>query len=402
MAEHTVGTSVQNSTARPDPLAILVTALSLADGDDDDASLKALIVRKFGACHPRLVATLTDYAADAETYEKPLAKLIQAAGVDQDQDIVDHATDLLRQAEMDQPGSTAGLVGKIDAQGGRVVVIGGNQTGTINMGPVSVYATATMDPRERRDRSRMLQRVRSTWIEGHLEDSLHGAVLQVLGLKERPEAVPDRWSMVLQQPDRPAETLEPDTSIIDVFDTLDGELLILGEPGSGKTMTLLELTRVLLDRARQDEAQPIPVVFLLSSWAVTRLPLAEWLTDELNQRYDIAPIIGQKWVREDWILPLFDGLDEVAAESRAACVDAINAYLVSRTTALARLVVTSRIADYEALARLVRLRGAAVLQPLRPEQIDAYLASAGEQLTGVRSVLLTDAVLRERPARRCC
>lgn len=298
MPDRTVSRPDQTRTELTDPLAVLLAALSVAKSDAA-AGLMTLLARKFGASHPKLEATLAEYAQDPETYEKPAAKILQAAGADRDQEVVDRATDLLKRAEAAQPGVTAGLVGKIDAQGGRVVVIGGNQTGTINMGPVAVYATATMDPRERRDRSRMLQRVRRTWIDGFLEDSLHGAALQALGLEERPEAVPDRWGMVVQQPDGPARRLAPDTSIVQVFDELDGELLILGEPGSGKTTLLLELTRALLDRAEQDEVLPMPVVFPLAPWAVKRPPLAGWLVDELNQRYDVPRQIGQAWIAND-------------------------------------------------------------------------------------------------------
>jgi hypothetical protein len=49
------------------------------------------------------------------------------------------------------------------------------------------------------NRSRMLLRVRRTWVEGVLDDSLHGAALQALGLLERPEAVPDEWNLVVQE-----------------------------------------------------------------------------------------------------------------------------------------------------------------------------------------------------------
>jgi hypothetical protein len=85
----------------------------------------------------------------------------------------------------------------------------------------------------------MLLRVRRTWVEGVLDDSLHGAALQALGLEERPDAVPDNWNMVLQELDRPARHLAPETSIVQVFDDadVDGELLILGEPGAGSRLS---------------------------------------------------------------------------------------------------------------------------------------------------------------------
>jgi hypothetical protein len=248
------------------------------------------------------------------------------------------------------------------------------------------------------NRSRMLLRVRRTWVEGVLDDSLHGAALQALGLQERPDAVPDGWTVVVQELDRPTRMLPPDTSIVEVFDDADGELLILGEPGAGKTTLMLELTRTLLDRAEQYERLPIPVVFPLATWAAKRLPLADWLVDELTQRYDVPRQIAQDWVTGDHILPLLDGLDEVAFEHRTACVDAVNLYRERRIRMLSSLVVTSRVADYDVLKARVHLRGAVLLQALRPEQIDAHLASAGQQLAGMRAALEADATLQEMAA----
>src|SRR5205085_12420668 len=106
----------------------------------------------------------------------------------------------------------------------------------------------------------------------------------------------------------------------------NGELLILGEPGAGKTTLLLELTRALLERARQDESQPIPVVFPLSSWTTRRQPLTEWLVAGLHSRYQVPFPLAISWIKTDQVLPLLDGLDEVAAPHRAECVEAINAY----------------------------------------------------------------------------
>ena len=86
--------------------------------------------------------------------------------------------------------------------------------------------------------------------------------------------------------------------IVKVFDAME-QLLILGDPGSGKTTLLLELARDLLDRTAHDPTHPIPVVFPLSTWAESRRPLAEWLVDELNKRYDVPRKIGQAWVDAD-------------------------------------------------------------------------------------------------------
>ncbi len=52
------------------------------------------------------------------------------------------------------------------------------------------------------------------------------------------------------------------------FDKLEKgrTLLILGEPGSGKTITLLRLAQQLIERTEENISKPIPVVFNLSSW----------------------------------------------------------------------------------------------------------------------------------------
>ena len=94
-----------------------------------------------------------------------------------------------------------------------------------------------------------------------------------------------------------------------------------GRRGRARRRCCSQLARDLLQRAAQDPEQPIPVVFPLSSWAAQRRPLGDWLVDELQQRYDVPRTIGQAWVDADQVLPLLDGLDEVQAEHRAACVE---------------------------------------------------------------------------------
>jgi len=246
---------------------------------------------------------------------------------------------------------------------------------------------------EIRNRQRMLTRVRTFWIDGFLDESLHGAALIALGLSEQRDAIANPWRLILQQQNHAPSSLPSGTHITQVFDKVNGELLILGEPGSGKTTLLLELTRDLLDRAQKDDTQPIPVVFNLSSWAVKRQPLIQWLVEELNAKYQVPRKVGQHWVDTGQLLLLLDGLDEVAPDYRAACIDAINIYRSEH--GLEPMVVCSRTTELLAQTKRLQLQSAVVVQPLTLEQIEDYLTSAGEKLAGVRQAFDEDKELQE-------
>jgi hypothetical protein len=242
-------------------------------------------------------------------------------------------------------------------------------------------------------RQRMLERVRAWWITGLLKDSLHEAALITLGLHEQSDAVANPWSFSLQEMNQPAQPLRLGTRIIQAYDYAQGELLILGEPGSGKTTLLLELTRDLIERAKRDETHPIPVIFNLSSWSLKQQPIVDWLVEELVFKYRVPRKLAEHWVETEQILPLLDGLDEVAPNHRAACIEAVNRY--KQDHGLLPMVICSRSADYLAQQSRVLLRTAIVVQPLTQEQIESYLASAKKQLAPVREALQADAELQE-------
>ncbi|MEO0564948.1 MAG: NACHT domain-containing protein, partial [Chloroflexota bacterium] len=211
------------------------------------------------------------------------------------------------------------------------------------------------------------------------------------GLKAKSGAIDNPWDTIVRTESGDAQLA--DERIVEVLDRLNGKLLILGDPGSGKTTTLLTLARDLLARAEADEGHPIPVVFNLSSWSEKQAPLAEWLVEELSSKYQVPRKVGQKWVAEDELLLLLDGLDEVTATAREACVNAINTYRTEH--GFVDVVVCSRIKDYEALANQLRLNGAIVIQPLDDEQISMYLGNLGADARIISELIERDQQLRE-------
>jgi eukaryotic-like serine/threonine-protein kinase len=238
-------------------------------------------------------------------------------------------------------------------------------------------------------RQRLIRRVRRDWVDAILGQSLYHVARLPLTLSPSPETLERPWALVVHQAGEAAQALRPDARIQTVFSDFEESLLILGAPGSGKTVLLLELARDLLAVAESDSTRRVPLVFHLSTWALHRGSLEEWLITEMDKRYGLAKRDARPWVTSGRILPLLDGLDEVAAESRGSCVEAINAF--QRT--YGALAVCSRASDYALLGSKLTLRGAVVIQPLTREGIAIYLERTGEPLAHMASAFRDDETL---------
>ncbi len=255
------------------------------------------------------------------------------------------------------------------------------------------FSGDTEQRRAIRNRKAMLGLVKSTWIKGVLENSLYNEVLIELGMEEKPGVVDRPWDMQIQMPNQISRLLPHGTSMMNIFDEMNGAMLILGEPGSGKTTMLLDLARDCIARAEQDDNQPIPVIFNLSSWN-NKQTIDDWLVNELVAKYNVSKKISKSWVINDDLQLLLDGLDEVKQEYRAECVKAINDFRQKHGLSVP-IAVCSRIADYEYLPLKLNLQGAILLQPLKPQQIEGYFEQTGSELEGVCERIKNDEMLQE-------
>ncbi len=95
----------------------------------------------------------------------------------------------------------------------------------------------------------MIERVQTYWIDGYLAQSVQSTGQIALQLQNKPSAVVPSLQQV-RVFDKTGPLWPADSSIVRVYDNADKGVLILGEPGAGKTILLLELTRALLQRAR--------------------------------------------------------------------------------------------------------------------------------------------------------
>lgn len=227
--------------------------------------------------------------------------------------------------------------------------------------------TSLLDARERRSRQRMIEKVRKFWIEGVLEKSLHGKELFELDMEYRADMVACPWDLVVGRPSTEQQPIPKGKRMIELFDENLGELLILGAPESGKTTMLLTLCRDLLQRATADETEPIPVVFHVSTWAYQRLPLDEWVLQELALRYDITKNTAKGWITQERLTILLDGVDEVPAARRATCIEVINAAKLHGP--IINFAVCCRMDDYAILDVRLRVNAALLIKQLPIELI---------------------------------
>lgn len=237
------------------------------------------------------------------------------------------------------------------------------------------------------NRQALLNNVYQNWVVGFLDDALHDTDAFTIELDFAHRGA------VLKHTDFGDYQLPDTRGIYRLYQDMNRELLILGEPGRGKTILLLQLARELLAEAQHDDSLPIPVVFNLASWAAKREPLAEWLVRQLRIGYQVPKKVGEELVTSGKLALLLDGLDEVAETYRQDCVAAINAYrdTYHRGTD-GHLVVCSRVKEYTALVDKLDVRGAVALEPLTPAVIDEYLQR--EEVAGLRAALDSDAELK--------
>lgn len=183
-------------------------------------------------------------------------------------------------------------------------------------------------------------------------------------------------------------------------------MLILGDPGSGKTVTLLQLARELLEEAYADYAKPVPMILNLSTWTPTITVIAgskpkevsvsfdEWIVEKVSNIYDqLSPELARSWLDKNRLILLLDGLDEVSATRRDNCLQAINDFRSNPKTEAVRMVLCSRTQEYEQLSTQVDLQTAIVLQPLTELQITTYIQR--DELEGLRQRIKADQLLAD-------
>ena len=157
-------------------------------------------------------------------------------------------------------------------------------------------------------------------------------------------------------------------------------LVVVGEPGSGKTGLCLLITLELL---RRPTPPKVPVILQISSWDPDE-NLYTWLIRTITEQYPFlgndtyGPTAVRDLVRQEKILPVLDALDEMAEHNRAAALAAI-----ARDARPGEpLVLTCRTAEFEEAnaAGVVRVAQIVRLLPVEAETAADYLLDAASDV----------------------
>ncbi|WP_345363609.1 NACHT domain-containing protein [Actinoallomurus liliacearum] len=174
----------------------------------------------------------------------------------------------------------------------------------------------------------------------------------------------------------------PDDDVNQIAEFVRGlprrQLVVLGAPGSGKSVLALLLAR---DLARDlGSGEPVPVLLPLSSWR-PEIGLRAWMAERIlalcpDLAADHGSGMALRLIGQGRIMPVLDGLDELPASLRARAIEAIDTDVADGVP----LLVTCRGTEYErtVLASGQYLTRAAVveLEPVAADIAEAFLRAS--------------------------
>ena len=257
--------------------------------------------------------------------------------------------------------------------------------------PMAATAASTPIPPEQR-------RTELAWLNTllHRRLSRHEAVYEPLAARQQSATLADRLHQVVRFDTRmllaafglaPADPsakasqdLPPFDDVLDAYRHLPqrqvSRLVVLGEPGAGKSFSLERIACDHARRALQDDTAPLPLLLRLGLWTRADEPFDAFAERQLDLDDDGARTgLGRWWAAlrdQRRAVLLLDGLNEIpqpqradkAAQIRRACDD----------TRWLAVVLSCRERDFEADFPLPFDR--LTLQPLTPLQVHRCLLRA--------------------------
>lgn len=224
-----------------------------------------------------------------------------------------------------------------------------------------------------------------------------------------------RWAVIRKfeelrvpfRPDRPLEMRRiyvplkarsgRDTNQIDTWRAISeyGRLMIVGAPGSGKSMLVRHLALLLAENGLLEPTHIVPVVLDLNRLNDSELGLEQMLVQVFQfNDFPHADQFVDLSLKQGTLMLLFDGLDEVNSQSRAAVVKRIQDFLAEFKETPA--VITCRKAVYhQEFADYVQ--ATLEIDEFSDNQIWRFLEAWKDDMPANKSIEQLIQTLRDRP-----
>ncbi len=240
-----------------------------------------------------------------------------------------------------------------------------------------------------------------TFVTEELQRTVFQRHVLPLRVVDSPEAVTQSLPVAYQS-SRPAwfsdkTTVREFKSLAQAFEVYEERILLLGEPGSGKTTTLLSFANEIAEQRLSNPDLLLPVYAPIHTWDGTS-KLVDWLAYVTGLDAGLL----QEQIDGERIILLLDGLDELPsgdfsedakdARTHDHRLEFMKALEQFSTTPI---IITCRYRGYQEIIRKhnhrIPLKGAVTLKPLSNVQIEEYL----NQQPDLWSALQTDQTLFE-------